>query len=118
MDCILYLNLRQESQSQSEALKTLLSLSKLLKTYIVIRHMLINAGTVACENPGLVPNAILSASSGPYLIGTIVNYLCNNGYSGGGYIFCQPNGQWSQKPTCSPGMNFNFFKLKFPFLQT
>ena len=57
-----------------------------------------------CGDPGSVYFAYSSTSGGPYTVGSRVTYTCNPGLIGGGTITCQPNGQWSQRPTCSRSM--------------
>ena len=66
------------------------------------------AETIGCGDPGPVSNAVRTGSSFSY--GDFVIYTCNHGYSGGGAMVCQTNGQWTQRPTCT-GVYFKRYHL-------
>ena len=56
---------------------------------------------VECNDPGGVDNAVRGGSSWPYTVGRTFTYTCESCYTGGGFITCERNGQWTQKPSCT-----------------
>ncbi len=53
-----------------------------------------------CPEPGGIAQAVRFGNTAPYHTGDQVVYACNQGYTGGGPIWCQPDGTWTAQRNC------------------
>lgn len=79
------------------------------KLIIMMNHHFVSSITVniaGCADPGEVDFAERSDNfGGPYHVYSRIIYTCYTGFTGGGTIICERNGQWTEMPVCTGTYN-------------
>ena len=80
--------------------------------FVISSHSI--TGPLVCRDPGFIEGATPHEYLIGYPMGAIRNYICRTGYTGGGAIVCQSNGQWTgPRPTCNRMNFYIIFRIQF-----